>query len=114
LHNSVSKPVDGKYSIQQKLKSGGFGAVYAARDAKESSRVFAVKLMPMSAQKYAEIELHLYEQLQEHKVTSGFVKVLEGIFSFTTMGRSWSTSTSLWSSSALTFRTSKSKAETNA
>ena len=90
----VNKPIEGKYAIQQKLKVGGFGSVYTVRELKDASRVYAVKLMPMSAQKYADIELRLYELLQKHKVTTGFVKVQMKAYSSTITEFLWTINTS--------------------
>ena len=43
----------------------------------------------MTAKKYADIELRLYELFEKNKMTNGFVKVEKELFSTTIMVFSW-------------------------
>lgn len=54
-NNIDNKPIDDKYIIQKNLKAGGFGYVYIASDIKQKNKCYAIKLMPMTAKKYADI-----------------------------------------------------------
>jgi hypothetical protein len=48
----LGKVIEGRWTIARKLKEGGFGSVYVAREGKTE---YAVKLMPLVARRYADI-----------------------------------------------------------
>lgn len=65
-----------KYVIKSRLKVGGFGAVYLANGIGEDYRHYAIKIIPMKYERYANIEFDMYEQIKKFEFSHGFIKVI--------------------------------------
>jgi serine/threonine protein kinase len=45
--------INNKYIVKSKLKSGGFGAVYFAKDIQDDKKFYAIKFTPIETKNYA-------------------------------------------------------------